>query len=377
MAHAYTPGLRVSAQTNLRKTRRLPLTGDVVVEVGDTVSADDIVARTELPGDVTPLNIVNQLGIVAEDAPHCMTKNIGEKVEFNEVIAESSSFFGLFKSTAKAPVDGTLESVSEVTGQVIIRQDPVPVELRAYVDGKVVEILENEGVVLETNCSFIQGIFGIGGESSGEIQVVTGSQTEPLEASLLNESHAGKIVVGGNLINIEAIKKAQDIGVKGLVAGGIHDTDLKEILGYDIGVAITGSEDIGLAIVITEGFGEISMAERTFKLLKENEGRKASINGATQIRAGVIRPEVIIPTDSEEEAQAEATSDVVAGGMSAGTLIRAIREPYFGQIGEVTELPAELVALPTEAKVRILKARFSDGEEVIIPRANVEIIEED
>jgi len=377
MAHAYTPGLRVAAQTNLRKSRRLPLTGNVVVEVGDFVSADDIVARTELPGDVTPLNIVNTLGIVAEDAPHCMTKEIGEKVEFNEVIAESSSFFGLFKSTAKAPVDGTLESVSDVTGQVIIRQEPVPVELRAYVDGKVVDILEKEGVVIETNCSFIQGIFGIGGESSGKIQVITENQNQPLEPSLLNESHAGKIVVGGNLITLDTIEKAKQLGVKGLVAGGINDTDLKEILGYDIGVAITGSEDIGLAIVVTEGFGEISMAERTFKLLKENEGRKASINGATQIRAGVIRPEVIIPRDAGEETQAEATSDVVAGGMSAGTHIRAIREPYFGQIGEVMELPAELVALPTEAKVRILKARFSDGEEVIIPRANVEIIEED
>ena len=33
------------------------------------------------------------------------------------------------------------------------------------------------------------------------------------------------------------------------------------MLGYDLGVAITGSERIGLTVVITEGFGEIAMSD--------------------------------------------------------------------------------------------------------------------
>ena len=95
----------------------------------------------------------------------------------------------------------------------------------------------------------------------------------------------------------EAINKAHDVGVLGIVGGGINDQDLKVILGYDLGVAITGNE-VGPTLVVTEGFGDISMGERTFDLLCSHEGRKASINGATQIRAGVIRPEVIIPLDN-------------------------------------------------------------------------------
>ena len=47
--------------------------------------------------------------------------------------------------------------------------------------------------------------------------------------------------------------------------------------------------------MITEGFGNISMASRTFDLLKANENSYASLNGSTQIRAGVIRPELVIP----------------------------------------------------------------------------------
>jgi hypothetical protein len=80
---------------------------------------------------------------------------------------------------------------------------------------------------------------------------------------------------------------------------------LSEILGYDLGVAITGSEDIPTTIVCTEGFGQIGMAGRSFDLLKELNGRRASISGATQIRAGVIRPEVIVPTSAEEREAAK------------------------------------------------------------------------
>ena len=67
------------------------------------------------------------------------------------------------------------------------------------------------------------------------------------------------------------------------------------LLGYDLGVAITGHEDIRPTLIITEGFGQIAMAGRTYELLAANAGRRASANGATQIRAGVLRPEIIIP----------------------------------------------------------------------------------
>ncbi len=50
-----------------------------------------------------------------------------------------------------------------------------------------------------------------------------------------------------------------------------------------------------ITLVITEGFGKMAMAHRTFDLLKSKQGMKASVNGATQIRAGVMRPEVIVP----------------------------------------------------------------------------------
>ena len=46
MAHAYTPGLRVTPQTTLRKQRRLPLKGQVLTDPGTQVRRDQVVART-------------------------------------------------------------------------------------------------------------------------------------------------------------------------------------------------------------------------------------------------------------------------------------------------------------------------------------------
>jgi len=53
-----------------------------------------------------------------------------------------------------------------------------------------------------------------------------------------------------------------------------------------------------------------------------------------------------------------------------------IREPYFGKLGEVSALPPLLQKLETESKARVLEVEFEDGTKAIIPRANVETIEE-
>ena len=63
MAHAYAPGLTVSESTMYRTERRLPLKGKVVVNKGDRVQATQVVARTELPGVVHPLNVASKLAM--------------------------------------------------------------------------------------------------------------------------------------------------------------------------------------------------------------------------------------------------------------------------------------------------------------------------
>ena len=375
MAHAYTPGLKVLEYTVLTKQRRLPLPGEIVAEKGSTVSAEQVVARTKLPGNVQTVNVAGLLGVLPAEIDDVMLRKPGESCTKDEVCAESKGFFGLFKSQVRSPIDGEIESVSKITGQVILREPPIPVEVIAYIDGEVTGIIKKEGVEIRTTGSFIQGIFGIGGETIGEIAMAANDPDEILTASSIDKSFKDKVIIGGSIAEYEALEKAREVGAKGVVVGGIEDQDLKRFMGYDIGVAITGSENVGITLIATEGFGKLRMADRTFELLKSLVGRKTSMNGATQIRAGVMRPELIVPVPAKETKKK--TADLSTGtGLENGMKVRIIREPYFGLIGKVVGLPVALSKIDTEAKVRVLDVELDDKRKVTLPRANVEIIEE-
>lgn len=372
MAHAYTPGLKVTEKSNVRKTRRLPILGEVLVEQGKRVAPNTVVARTSIPGNPQTVNIANILGIEPEDIVEFMQKKEGDAVQEGEVLALYKAFFGLIKREVASPVTGTVEMISSITGQVTLREPPVPVEVDAYIEGVVQEVLPNEGVVVETEGAFIQGIFGVGGETQGILRVAVDGPGDVLDESRFKPEDRGKIVVGGSLVTAEGLSKAAEVGATGVIVGGVIDSDLISYLGYDIGVAITGHEDVPVTVIITEGFGRMQMAGRTFELLKRLDGFKASINGATQIRAGVMRPELIVPGYEPMESAREHD---LSQGLVPGTPLRIIREPYFGRLAEVVDLPPELHPIETGAKVRILRAKLSDGTIVTIPRANVEIIE--
>ncbi|MCH8150764.1 MAG: hypothetical protein IH830_00140 [Planctomycetes bacterium] len=374
MATAYTPGLTVTNRITHRCRRVLPIPGDVLVAVGDTVNARDVVAQTLMPGDITPMNIANMLALPPADVPECMLKSKGDRLEIAEPLARTKGIFGLFKKDCKSKVAGTVESISRVTGQVMIRGEPEPVQVRAYLSGEVVEIIAGEGCVIEADVSFVQGIFGIGGEVWGRIVAACSSHDQELTADLIKPQMKDCIIIGGARMTDQAIRRARDVGAAAVVSGGLDDEDLRDFLGYDLGVAITGSEDLGLTIIVTEGFGDIAMAQRTFKLLASRQGDDASVNGATQIRAGVMRPEIIIPLSEKEKAR-EAESSHPDSELKLGRAVRIIRDPHFGLIGEVSNLPAEPQALDSGSKARVLEVRFDSGESVTIPRANVELIE--
>lgn len=374
MAHSYTPGLTVTETTVLRKKRLLPIPGTVTSQAGDAVAADTIVARTELAGKVHVVNVANLLGVAPDEVRDYLIKKDGDPVAADEIIAESRPFIKWFRTEVRSPIGGTIESISTVTGQVLLREPPRALALLAYVDGRVVDLHPGQGVTVEVACSLVQGIFGIGGETWGELVMAARTPDETLTPGHLKADMKGRIVVGGSFLGFDVMARAKEIGVAALVVGGIHDKDLRALLGYDLGVAITGTERVGFTLVITEGFGVIPMAAKTFALLSRHAGQKASISGATQIRAGVIRPEIIIPQSGKAAAPASSGS-VQRGGIQVGDQVRIIRDPLFGRIGLVKALPHDLRQIETESRVRVLEVEFGDHTSAVIPRANVELIE--
>jgi len=371
-AYAYTPGLKVKKFEKITKERRLPVSGETLVKKGERVDYDKIVAEAFIPGDPSVIKVAIHLQVEADEINNYMVKKVGDHVDEGEPLAQYRGFFGLVKKDINSPVSGEVESISEATGQVIVRGEPIPVNVDAYVPGEVVEIHEGTGVVIQTNAALIQGIFGVGGEAHGRLKIISKRPDEMLTADMLSPEDKGRILVGGSVVTLDALRKAVEIGAAGIVAGGVGHLDLREFMGRDLGVAITGQEKLGIILIITEGFGKMAMSDMTYNLLSEFDGKMTHINGTTQIRAGVLRPEIIIAHDETYEESSEKFSE----GMVPGTPIRIIREPYFGAIGKVVSLPVDLVKLESESYVRVLNAELNDGSIVTIPRANVEIIEE-
>ena len=374
MAHSYTPGLKVLHSSVVRKLRRLPIKGKVIKSVGDKLLPDEVVATTDLPGNVQIIKVASILSIGPADIFDSLKVQIGEVVKKGDLIAQTEGIFGFFKSELFSPIDGTIESISDVTGQIILREKPIPVEVDAYMSGIVKDIIPEEGVMIETTAAFIQGIFGIGGEARGNIEVLVKNREDELTEDLINKSHNGKIVVGGSFITLKTFRKAISLKVAGVVVGGYNYYDLEEILGYTLGVAITGSEEIATSLIVTEGYGNIKMGKRTFDLLTKYNQKFASINGATQIRAGVIRPEIVIPLSEENINKSSLSSS--AKGIQKGSLVRVIRAPHFGSMGKVLELPTDLQKMESETMVRVAIIKI-DGEDLTIPRSNLEMVETD
>lgn len=373
MKQAYAPALEVSRNTLVEKTRELPLKGVAQVKVGDLVKADTIVLTAELPGDLSVIRVADRMGFEPEDVAEKLLVAEGDSVTKGQLLCEIKTFFGLFTSQLLCPTEGIVEFYTSRNAHLGIRHEAKPISINAYISGKVARIEEGKRVVVQTAGALIQGVFGVGGERQGRIEVLDIGNDIVVTKAVLQRcgtNFSGAVLIGGSQFNLEAIQFAAEVGVLAIVTGSIDAGVLAAYVGREIGVSITGDEDVLATLIITEGFGKLPIAERVMSLAKELQGLTASVNGATQVRAGATRPEVIVANNKRIDSLQKTEQKI----LEVGAPIRVIRVPYFGSLGEISELPSQLQTIESGARVRVLRAKLSDGREVIVPRANVELL---
>jgi len=369
MSKALTPALAVTSRTTVRRRRDLPIAGEVLVREGDIVSGSQVVARAQLEGELRLIRVAELLGIPASDLPAALRVAEGAVVQEGSLLAEIRGLWGLFRSTVVSPIAGTIEFVSNATGHIGVRAPSAPLNLTAYIDGRVVGVEPNRSVIIEAESTFVQGIFGVGGERLGRLRMLPVSATTRLVEEYIPDRAEGEVLVGGHSPTGAALAKAAKAGAVGCITGSIDDRALREYVGHDIGVALTGDENVTMTLIITEGFGALPISERVLATLGSINGEVVSINGATQVRAGAQRPEIIGP-----RYEAVKDQDMRERSLSVGARVRVIRVPYFGAVGVIEELPHELARIETGAIVRVLRAKLDDGRQVTVPRANVELV---
>ena len=112
------------------------------------------------------------------------------------------------------------------------------------------------------------------------------------------------------------------------------------------------------------------MAPFTAALLTQIQGRSVSVNGTVQVRAGVIRPEIIGPPAGEPDKKTTSADDRPLG---PGDGIRIVRGVHFGELGVILSCPAELQRVGSGAWTLVYEVNLSSGERAFLPRANVEV----
>lgn len=368
-----TPSLVVTAQTEFLIRRELPVKGTINVQPGQLVRYDEVIGESVKEGELFLIKVTEELGIEPDRISRVVTKNVGDKVLENEVIAIHKGLFGLFSSEITSPISGVIEFISIKTGHLGIRMPSTTLTVTAFVTGVVKEIEDEKGCIISGNGALIQGAFGVGGERVGRIKVLpvspeTALTPEHITADLV----AGDIIVGGTNPSVQFFNKARECGIIGIVTGGCSDEIIEEVSGKAHGVAVTGDEPISFTIILTEGFGAVPLSEKVIAVAKAHEGKIASIQGMTQVRAGAVRPFVMIA--SEDRAATSPEIKERDEGFKLGQRVRLIQMSRFGQQGTIKELPIQPQKIATGAVVRVMEVSLTSGENIIVPRANVEVV---
>ncbi len=348
-----------------------PISG-VVEEI--SCKSGRVVIREELGREEPPIsfNACLELRCKPKELPQYMLKKVGDEVKKGQIIAKKGQGHTYSTNTARTPISGIIAEINDQTGSVTVARPLEEAMIKGYITGSIVEVLPERGCVVETPAAIVNGIFGVGGETHGVLKVAVPSHDTVLEEHHISEDMEGKIVVGGAFVTNEALSKALQVGVKGVITGAASYLSLTKSLGCKLGVGVTGHEDIDMTVILTEGFGHLNMRRAVFETFMAVEGFHVSINGATQIRAGAIRPEVIIPLpDWDQELENEPILDEE---LVIGQVVRCINKPYFGEIGQVIEVPREAVLIETECLAPVVKVQLNDGRQVFVPRQNVEVL---
>lgn len=370
MKQLFAPSLFVSAATKISKIRELPIPGEILIAVGDIVKPHDIVGRVSIPGDLKIVRAAEDLDTEPKNISRYLKVSVGATVKKGELLAEQKGLWGMFSTRISSSVHGTLEFITESTGHLGIRQAPRRVEIKAYIGGKVTRVVAGKSLTIETNGALVQGIFGIGGEQIGKITLLKVPNDRNLTPDLVPDDSKGSILIGGTNPSLEFLRKAEMSGVVGIVTGSIETHVLTGYLGFDLGVAVTGNEKIPLSLIVTEGFGSLPISEHIEKALAPVDGRTGSLNGATQVRAGAMRPEIVV---SRDDTALEASAPQLEKSLDIGTTVRLTRFPYFGKFGIIKELPAKPERIDTGAEVRVARVEIENQVTVTVPRANLEV----
>lgn len=339
--------------TTIRRERLLPVPGRVVVRRGQHVSSTDVVAEAVLEPKHLLMDIARGLGLAPQEADRYLVCKDGEQVGVGDVLAGP---VGLARRLVRSPHDGTVVVAGE--GQLLLRLDLPPFELKAAYQGIVTDLLGDRGVIIQTTGALIQGVWGNGRTGFGLLNVLAHTPDEQLTAGQLDVSMRGSVVMSGYCENEDVFQTGADLPLRGLILASMNAR------------LIQAASQVDYPVILIDGFGKIPMNSTAFKLLTTSDRRDVTLNADPWNRYKGARPEVLLAVPSATQSELPDETDII----SEGKHVRVISPPYQGKLATIVTVPRGLSTLPSGVSGAAANIRFEDGETALIPLANLDLI---
>lgn len=340
--------------TTITRERVLPLGGKVLARRGQKVAAPDVVAEGLVSAQHVLLDLARGLGVSMQQADRAIQRQAGDIVEAGDILAGP---VGIARRVVRAPKAGKVVLIGN--GQALLELNGRPFELRAGYSGMVVDLIADRGVKIETTGALIQGAWGNGRLDSGLLAVLAAVPDEVLDISRIDVSQRGAVVMGGHINNPDVLQAASDVPLRGLIVGSMSP----ELLPLAAKTACP--------VIVVEGFGNIPMSSSAFKLLSTSERRETMVIADVWNPYTGSRPEIVIalPSATSQSTPREVTE------FKAGQTVRSVRAPHPGRIGALLNILPGTTRLPSGVHARAGLVRLENGENLVLPLANLEVLE--
>lgn len=369
---------RVERDCIVRVFKNLMGIGKINVALGQEVTPSDIIGSGSISAGFRVINLATQLSIPPNQVEKYLTKSMGQTIYKDELLAQKKGFLGNQK-VITAPADGVLDYLNPKSGELRMTFLPKKADLPAGVYG-IVEGIDNQKgqIVIKIQATLIHGVFGSGRPRDGELHILS-KRDELLGPSHISPEHSGRILVTGSLIFKEAISQAISSGVSGIISGGMNSKDYKSMAGGRLIFPKKLDNDIGISIVVCEGFGSIPIGEDIYSVLEGHNGKYVSIDGnkgivylpsfesksMSRVRSTALKPLTAAAINYDSEG--------VITDLNLGMMVRVIGNTYPGLQGKVIAIDKTETLLPSGIKTYLVTVE-SKRRKIQVPVANLEVI---
>lgn len=359
---------RITAVARIRRSRRLPVPGEVSGSIGMRIGAQDVIARAYPPKSRRALSLTRVIGVTESQVPKRLLKRVGDPVEAREIIIAKPINFGVQRLVYRAPEAGQIAAIQG--SWMILDVYAQPHDVPALYRGSIVAVEPRKGGTIEAQGALIQGVWGssIPGQAAKEVVgVIKWVTREPfIDADILEADIRGAILVAAGNLTEAALKRAAELKVGGIISGSLLP-ELRIL-------ALT----LPFPIVITEGFGSLTMGASTVELLSAVNGQEGALNAIYMPRGpNAARPELFVPLAASRMLQSEIHADNDRPRVAPKALVRGTCEPYLGRLGTLSgELWLQWVVTEAGTFLPAVSVEWQDtpGDRQDVPWTNLELI---